>query len=277
MSSSNHLFSPAMNSGDFEEPLDFQPKEENCSTRKTLAEALDFLQAGLTVQQTTADEDNEFMNAEAEDWFGTDESSAERISLLEDNAAMNGEDWWNDDTLKSSTDVLGDTTMKDFNLEEVFPASGCGMEEGSWSQAHVKMKWPAGLHQFPCHLDYQGVPGRLLESTGGEEAGQGQKGQQERRAAPRAGTKDSPSPRSYPPTTTRATPRTTPRWCNGDFSDFSDKKNEVRAAVQAFRRQKSRPFLKTCNSKLKKDRRFFWSYVSRKEKGSSSISALQQK
>ena len=97
--------------------------------------------------------------------------------------------------------------MKDFNLEEVFPVSGCGMKEGNWSQVLVKMNWPAGLHQSPCHLDYQGVPGRLPESTEGEEARQGQKGQQERRAVLRAATKDSPSPRTSPPTTTRTTPR----------------------------------------------------------------------
>ena len=58
---------------------------------------------------------------------------------------------------------------------------------------------------------------------------------------------------------------------------LNDKKVEVRAAVQAFKRQKRRPFLKTCNAKNKKDRKFFWKYVSRKEKGTSSISALQQK
>ena len=220
MSASNRPFTPAMNllnSGDLEEPIDFHPKEENCSTRKTLAEALDFLQAGLTIQQTTADEDNKFMNAEAEDWFGTNESSTERTSLLEDNAAMNGEDWCNDDTMQSSASVLGDSTMKDFQMEEVFSFSGCGLEEGNWSQVRIKMKWPVGLHQFPrlqttCHLHYQAAPGCLADNTGGEEPRLWQKGQEERRAAPRAGTKASPSPRTSPPTTTVATPRTPPRY-----------------------------------------------------------------
>ena len=58
---------------------------------------------------------------------------------------------------------------------------------------------------------------------------------------------------------------------------YNDSKSEVRAAVQAFQRQKRRPMLKACSSKKKKDRKFFWNYVSRKEKGTSNISALQQK
>ena len=91
---------------------------------------------------TTVDADNDFMNEEAENWFGKsktkefNERVGDLMSLLTDNAFMNKEDWCNNSTLHPSVSVHGDSTLTDFTTEEV---SSCGIEAVTKSQVRVEV------------------------------------------------------------------------------------------------------------------------------------------
>ena len=124
-----------------DEAFEFNPTEDNCSTKMTLSDDLNLLQAVLNME-TLTDEDKNFKIHEAKDWFEAEKDQDLTLpakSLLEDNEFFNSEskDWFDKSETKTvcserslfddndymnieagstntSVSELGDSTLTDF-------------------------------------------------------------------------------------------------------------------------------------------------------------------